>query len=248
MNRRNPVLASIIALSLSIVAGRLPAATLFSSDFSSSTLNSNLLDTTAGSPSFTIDSGSIHLIAGNPNALGNSRAYIRTVDSDYLNFTYTLQYTNANNSLSFIGIGAGTNGGPSNEPGGGSLNLRLHSPGVSGGATNIAFNGGNVATLAAITTVGTHEVVITRIGSLVTFSIDNLPGNTATIDLSLPANAAINTAIGSGSKLFFGAAQDFIRFDNLSITAVPEPTSVILCGTATIGLFLFGRRRRSFNR
>lgn len=215
-----------------------------SSDFSSGSLPAGMQDPDSA---YTISGGVVFRTSSTGSA---DRRYIRATDTDYFSsagdFAYEISFTNLSGTIQFIGIGNGErNGAFSNEPGPasgvagtgfGALNLRIHSPDIASGRIDWAFNHGvmseQVLTLGIgnIFSYGTHRARISTAGDLVTLAIDeNYSGSftstiSTTIDLNLPAYAAIKTALLNEARPFFGTANTGILYDDLSITvaAVPE--------------------------
>lgn len=92
-----------------------------------------------------------------------------------------------------------------------------------------------------------HDVSITKIGNMVTWNID---GNLiASLDIStngvtggnniLLVQSDINTTASTDAN---GTALNFGLFDNVVVTAVPEPTTCALAVLGATGLFLARRR------
>lgn len=90
-----------------------------------------------------------------------------------------------------------------------------------------------------------HDVAITKIGNTVTWDIDGV--RLATVDASTlalgGANILLNQSdINNGTTDAAGEPLLFGLFDNVRVTAVPEPSTYALLGLGA--LFLAGRRRK----
>lgn len=88
-----------------------------------------------------------------------------------------------------------------------------------------------------------REVVITKIGNTVSWSIDGLPIATLQ-NATLPGDNIFVGYWDVFSSISDNPAVSFGVIDNLSVTAVPEPSTAALGAIGAIGALLGGRRRR----
>jgi autotransporter-associated beta strand protein len=104
---------------------------------------------------------------------------------------------------------------------------------VMAGASGLTKQGTGTTTLVGNQTYSGPTLVST--GTL------SLAGNIPNSDLTVAAGANLQ-GLGTAKSITFGNAANMAAFDNISITAVPEPTTVLLMslGLATLAL----RRRR----
>ena len=226
-------------------------AVLFSEDFSDNSASPNMLlgagfgsPTTTTTGDFTITSGS------------NSRIYLGTNDTDYSTIDFSFEadvtvssaiFSNAW-TMAFLGMGSpNADGGAFGEPLTGSNIMMVlrgdDGPGGNlkardndlGGGTNIYNNIG--------LTAGTHGMRMdwnaTTMQATYFFDV----GNDGTYDdpaLTFVVNGADNGFTASNSQLFVGGGNGLV-FDNINVTAVPEPSLALLSGLGVLGLL---RRRR----
>lgn len=99
---------------------------------------------------------------------------------------------------------------------------------------------------AGVLAFGWHDVEIEKIGSTVTWTIDGLLIATVSTNAATPGNniflGYFDTASGSSTD-----ANDFLInaiYDNVSVTAVPEPTTIALGLMGAAGLFVAARRKK----
>lgn len=247
---------TVIALALLGVGCPSFAGMVFTSDFSSPTLHAGLQD---ADTAFSIAGGNISLTTLNGSS---NRHYVRTVSTDYFaslyDFTYEVTFTTAGDEIQFIGIGTGAVG-PGGEPGAGSLNFRIHGPSLASGRVDLGFREANnsLTNIQGIGNLnagpGTHRARISSLGNVLTFQIDKYYTGTfaaditQVLDLSLPAHATKLAALNTESRVFFGVGQNsgqtFVDYDDFSIFAVPEPSSILSCVVGSFGVVVLRRRR-----
>jgi hypothetical protein len=193
---------------------------------------------------------------------GGTRNYVRTNDSDYMNFSYELTLTHAagnSGEIAFVGIGNGSPEGGFREPGFGSLMMRIHNPSLVGGRVDFQWADGAGGTtndifeiVGNITSIGSPtRLRFERSGDLVTMGYDaNFTGVftadvSRTYDLSQPQYSNIRNSLNSNTRMFFGSQFSASRFDDFSImsAAVPEPVSATV-GVLALAATTLVRRRR----
>ena len=249
--------AGFVILIVGLAASPCHAGVMINEDFNSGVLNSSLELTAPGS--YAISGGAIRNLV-------NRRENVRTVDTDYTDFTYelTVRFTNAwTQDIAFIGVGAGQPAGVWREPGEGSINFRIHSPRLVGGRVDVQYL--NEPQPAIGSTIGsapyTNQPVrtrITRSGDLLSFELDNLYNGTfsadaaTTYDLSLAQYANIKAALANESRLFFGSQYGSTQFDDMNVSvaatssnlsSAPEPGSLLIWSTMLGGAGIRFRRR-----
>ena len=243
-NKLNLIFATMVGLTLSS-----NGATLFTEDFSDNSAAPNMtLGSGFNSPT-TDFTGAFTITSGDSN-----RIYLGTNDTNYntIDFTFEADVTvpsaifSSPWTIAFLGMGSpNANGGAYGEPTTGSnivMALRADDLGNTGNLTS-RDNGGFAAQFSGLgLTAGTHGMRMDwdATTSQATFLFDL--GNDGTYDpaLTFTVNGADNGFSGSNSQLFVGGGNGLI-FDNISITSVPEPSSVLLGG---LGVLSLARRRR----
>ncbi|HUG91156.1 MAG TPA: PEP-CTERM sorting domain-containing protein [Planctomycetaceae bacterium] len=251
--RHLPLFLVVLVVCLILSGATTHAGPFFAEDFNGPGLGPNLVD---------IDG--TYVVSG--GTIGNSapqRAYVRTVESDYLSidFQADLIYTIAGSGGSpgvFFGIGPATKDtGFFNEPEA-ALYLLDHTNGfVFHPLSNIVVrrNSPGSANITDLFNMpfpdGTAYARITKIGDSMTFAFDHnyngssfVPDGSFTVSLSTVAPFLDDMP----SYLFFGTGFDSVspsRFDFFQVTPVPEPATISLLGTGTLILAGYGWRRRS---
>ena len=176
---------------------------------------------------------------------------MRTTSTDYYNvdFRYELTFTTtrlSRTSINFIGLGSGDRRpGPSqfghNEPWE-SLFFRIHTPNVAGGAVTIANHpASDLLGIGSIPTAGTHRARIDKIGNEITFSIDADFGGTYIADMTHTFTDLMSVAPfldNTNSRLFFGTTLPDDSFDDMGVTLVPEPATIMHVGASLLMLLL----------
>jgi hypothetical protein len=242
----------ITLLSALIIGSAVPAASAaisLTDSFSGPTLTAGLEASAADT--YTFSNGAVS------NTGTSGRQYIRTVASNLrsqdfsMSLTYTIVDGYGDYGIAFFGLGSGApDTGFHGEP------LRAvyfrHLPVDFGdGNLNASINSGTgtVDELQPIGAAasGTHRVRLTKLSDLLTFDFDvDSSGGAFTsdysqsIDLGLPAFSFLND---SNSRLFFGSQAAGVAFSEVSISAVPGPSSAL----GTLGLMAAGafvRRRK----
>ena len=226
-------------------------AVLFTEDFSDNSPNPNmLLGTGFGSPTTSFSSGNFTITSAD-----GSRIYLGTNDTNYSTIDFSFEADVSVPSaiftspwtIAFLGMGS-PNAGPSggSEPLTGSnimMALRGDDLGQTGNLTS-RDNGVFAPAKPNIgLTVGTHGMRMDWNATLgqATFMFDL--GNDGAYDptLTFLVNGADNGFTASNSQLFLGGGNGLV-FDNINVTAVPEPSLALLSGLGVLGLL---RRRRN---
>ena len=241
----NLIFATLVGFTLSS-----NGATLFTEDFSDNSASPNMtLGTGFGSPTTDFTGGNFSITSGT-----GSRIYLGTNDTDYSTIDFSFEadvtvpaaiFSNAW-TMAFLGMGSpNADGGAFGEPltgsniitvlrgddgPGGNLKARDND---AGGGTNIYNNIG--------LTAGTHGMRMdwnaTTMQATFMFDLDNDGYDPA---LTFVVNGADNGFTASNSQLFLGGGNGLV-FDNINVTAVPEPSLALLSGLGVLGLL---RRRR----
>ncbi len=122
--------------------------------------------------------------------------------------------------------------------------LMLVVPNLPLGASTIlasvsTFGPGNTP----IPTTGTHN--LSYLVDTTTQSISNVTFDGVAVNFGVPVTQFTDAATAyAGSYAASGLGNTFGTLDNFTITAVPEPSTFILCGLGAVGLLVAGRRRR----
>ena len=107
----------------------------------------------------------------------------------------------------------------------------------------------NGSTLAGTAGFRWHDVEITKVGNLVTWTVNDVL--LATVDTTTFATPTggnnilfgmSDTSLGAGTPASLFAQLDFTLIDNVSVIVIPEPSSLALVGLG--GLALLARRRK----
>ena len=197
--------------------------------------------------------------AGGASNNYGQRVYIRTTATNFntvdftLHVTYTISSASAGgDSVAFFGLGSGSSDSNyydeplsavylrsfPNDFGDGNAQISLNS--ASGNVNELAPFGANIGT-------GTHRVQFTKVGDILTFSLDAFSSSGTfvadyTTTLSLAGDASFLDP--TNSRIFIGTMDPGTTFQSLSITVVPEPaTAGVGAGLAVLGIALARRRR-----
>lgn len=228
-------------------AAFLPAATFFTEAFSDGAIGTNFtIGTGFGTPTTSFATNDFTVTSGT-----GSRVYLGTVATDYSTVNFVFQATvtvpNADAwAIAFFGMGNPTAGSAVfGEPITGS-NLfmavrhditptnRLESR--DNATSAVGTNQGNIPAAAN----GTHLLRMTWNAATQSAFFEYDSGNNGSIDQSFTVNGADNGFNGSNSQLVLGGGNG-IKFDNISVTSVPEPSIALLGGLGALALL---RRRR----
>lgn len=246
----NFFLASLCGCALSV--NQAFAASFFTDSFDTDPTatggNLVLTSSVSGASGANLTGGNVSLSGGGD---GN-RFYYGTVDTDYstVSFIATIDVQNNANNGAFFGLGPGvtegntgaTFGEPSTGPavyaiGGSSDFVGIFGSGsTSGIAQSFNQNTGSGGKITDLTD---------NAGTLTTLTLTyDATAQTATFTSSIgTAPVVVDTSgrgfDGTNSRIFFGGSDAV--FDNLSITPVPEPSSVLLLSLGALGLI---RRKR----
>jgi hypothetical protein len=225
------------------------AATFFNEDFSDFSPNPNLaLGTGYGTNTTSFASGDFRNSTGDTH-----RIYLGTNDTSYFGSDFIFQATvtfgasTSAWSAAFIGMGdsdataAATYGEPSVGP---HVYMSLR-PDNNTIYSSDGLPTANTSEDNSIGTVpsGTHLVRMRWNAALgqATFEFDN--GNNGSIDGTFTLNGADNGFNSTNSQLFIGGGNGLI-VDNISVSAVPEPSTYGLIGAGALAAVAFVRRRR----
>ena len=249
------VMNKSLALTVTLlIAGEIvsTAATSFTEDFSGTTINSNL-----AAPSEFIFGPNSSPIGTAQNPSG-TRRYITTVATDFntVDFVFEVTYTVGTPTAAqtpFIGFGSGAE--DSNfffEPHT-SIYLRQFPDDFESGQLRLTISSAaqippqNPPEYALSDTPGpgngTHRARITKTGNIVTLSEDeDYTGGVFTPDYATSRNITTDLAFlnNTNSRLFFGVQSGNTTFDSLTVSVVPEPSSMLL---VVGGIALYSRRR-----
>jgi hypothetical protein len=227
-------------------AMELPAATSFTADFTgadgTTTLHAQLTNPNGVEPGgdYTIQANAAR---NSVDGFGHApfgwagRAYVRTVDSDYVtvNFTASILLTISDHPFDqtfsgWFGIGTGTpNPGWYSTPNQG-IDIEMYPTGGYGGLARMrrvdplddasveenAFGSSSIGN-------GTHLLSIAKSGNTLTLNVDkenngSIDFSSGPIDLTDPANAFLN---GTNSRIYFGGPSNYV-WDDLNIAVAPS--------------------------
>ena len=217
----------LIIATLALFAARAEAVhSLFFSEAFTTDLGPDLEDLDGA---FTVSGG----VVRKTSHLGNEeRSYVRTKRADYFSsdWVYTIDFDLVGNDIVFIGIGEGVPNAPGgaptyNEPrnavffrahtfsfGSGGIHVAVME---TGGWTSFPLGSPPIPSLAD----GPHTARIEKLGSVLEFSIDGVPGVHV---VSIPTDATfLDDTI---SRLFFGNSGTDVSYDNMVVE--PHPASL----------------------
>lgn len=249
------VLGVVGILECCLLAAPSMGATMFSESFDGAD------GTTSFGPNFTLPGtpGNYQIqgnLAANPGVAFSTdanRTYVRTVDSDYDTVDFTAEITMIRTGDTNFGIGAYFGIGDSTPDSGsymmpdGALYLESYptwgpltrfngNPPGAGGNVDAAF-GSSTAMPAATTS----RLRMTKSGNTLQFQVDVDSSTFVTADISSSV-IDLTPYVGMPGHIFFGGGSN-VTWDNFTVSAVPEPSSLalLLCGMALIPAL---RRRR----
>ena len=254
--------ATIVLVVLMAAAAPVQAGTLFTADFSGPTMDSNLVDLDS---KYTAD-GTAHITAYGGN--GDAKFYLATVDEDYADSDWVMElnYTqigSANTQWNAIEVALGPKAGVSvdkaayNEPNA-NVFLSIY-PSDPWSDTNgiLMLSEGYLANgtreVWRSTTDGlngpgngTHNLVITKIGRDLTYTIDGFDYYTHYISDEAWGWMHGTWGSGTGSAISFGTAADAsqVTFNSFSVQTVPEASTFVMLLTGLFGLLTCVWRKR----
>jgi len=261
MWRRRILSPLSILLAFIVVASSAQGGLSFTDDFSSSSPNGNLSVPTGWT--FGTDS-TPNGVAQNNNrqydpeseSFSTPRTYVSTVASNYstVDFVYEVTFSVAGD-IAFVGIGSGQpNANFYDEPYG-AFFLRQFPDSFEAGKT-----GWTISTLTAPANPsenifpssgsgdGTYRAQLLKSGNSLTLGIDvDYSGGPFAADFAITKSLLTDLSFldSTNARLFFGTAGSATTFDDLVVTAVPEPSTyaMALAGLACGGWHLRRRRR-----
>lgn len=178
-------------------------------------------------PGYQTAGASIGFVNGRVVNLSPSRAYFRTIATNYYSRSFIAEVTVTLDNIAFFGMGTGSpNPGFFDEPAVPSINLRMSPTGVVGGRVDA---GDNVNSFSSpLNTFGnlgseTHRLRLTwdANAKTATFQVDqHYTGGAFVADFtSVPVNGADNGFSDGNTRIFFGGQE----FDDLIIRGIGNP-------------------------
>ncbi|WFB37282.1 PEP-CTERM sorting domain-containing protein [Kiritimatiellota bacterium B12222] len=255
--KKSLLITTLASISL---AGYSLAATVFTDDLTSLGSNLEISDTvgTDNAVTFSASGATFSAVAGN-----DSRNYIRTTDSDYMSGSYAAEVTWNGLGSAFYGIGGGNVGtyGTPDWDIADSLWVELSGSNDDGpvqGTNPGRFSSSIAPFSGGVVGDNPSEPVRLRIeydmtANTVTYLADNNYNGTfsadvftTAIDLSTIGGGTYFTEPGDESRFFFGGGSfgaSGPTFSDFSITAIPEPSSVLMA-VMGMGMLAFTLRRK----
>jgi hypothetical protein len=246
----NSRMACILTVAIIGVFAAIPlpaqTATSFSENFAGPTINGALQDLSGNY----VFNGS----AANPT---DSRTYIATVATDYLNYdftamlTYTVQSGTGGNNM-FFGIGSGLPDPNFYDEPLTAVYLRSDPDNFNSGGAHVTLNdgAGNVTEGSTIGSPGdgTSRALLTKTGDTVTFAVDPNSSSGAFVAAYSESFSVANDLAflnDANSSLFFGSTTG-TTFQALTVdvAAVPEPSVLALFALGSVGVRQILRRRK----
>ncbi len=227
-------------LLLLALCGVASAATMFSENFDSGTIGSNLQQMDTDGTGLIVENGSVRGQWG-------YRRYVATVDSGYNSGDWTFdididaQHTGSGEGIAFIGFGsAGRDTGWYDVPTSDNTYVQL-GEGGGGGAINFSSPAGTEFNWSLLGGNGLKHVRVTKSGNNLTFEVDTDYTGIFTSDWSktFDITSTWQSYNDTNSRLFFGTYSTGTYFDNVSV--VPEPCTLALLG---IGGIVAMRRKK----
>ena len=105
-------------------------------------------------------------------------------------------------------------------------------------AVNVNGSGSTLGTAPAALNTNT-QLTVTRSGGIMSLAVNGVPTG-VTSSAAFPGFGSIHLAVGPGGS---GPNYDG-RMSDVTISSVPEPSTVMLAGLGVVGLFVAARRRR----
>lgn len=262
--RRRMLSHACLLLALVVVPSAAHAATFFTDDFTSSAANSNLAVpsgwTFGGSSSPAgVAQNNGQVTDPDSQTTVTPRTYISTVATDFnaVDFDYQLTFTvgGGGGNIAFFGIGSGQPNPDFYDEPAAAFFLRQFPSSFSSGQTGWTIssptdprNPSENTFPSSGTGDGTYRARLLKSGTTLLLGIDaNYAGGPFAADFSVTKNLLTDLSFlnSTNSTLFFGTAGTDTTFDNLSVAAVPEPSTCLmaLAGVACSGLSIWRRRR-----
>ena len=221
----------------------------FTEDFSDNLSQNMTVGTGHGSPVTNV-TGAFNITSGT-----GSRIYLGSNDTNYntVDFTFEADVTYSQNDpwgIAFWGMGtSNANTSQFGEPNAGSVIAMTLRTDDTGGLGNLAGRDNSASTTVTgingmtIGLPSTHGVCMEWVAatSQATFKFDLNNDGTYEPARNFTIDGSNNSFTSSNSRLFVGGGFG-LKFDNIVVTAVPEPSAALLGGLGVLALL---RRRRN---